>query len=245
MAFKKIIFWCVLVPIFVAMALTVRQMTAIFLGAKGIDDLKPFSRSNPKAGLRILFLGDSTAVGTGAKDNRLSTAGHFGRDFPDAEIVNISRNGEKIAQVLASFDGHGLKGFDLVVLQIGANDILRFTPYPEIERDLASLMGKAKRVGRHVVILHSGNVGAAPIFRWPFDCILTERTRQVRAIYMRQANELGVSYVDLFQERDSDLFLKDVPRYYAPDRLHPSGDGYRWWYERIRQTMDAAGIILN
>lgn len=235
-----------IVPVFAITALTVRQVVAISLSTRGVYYDRPaYNRSMPQAGLRFLFLGDSTAVGTGAGDPSQSTAGYFGQDFPTAEIVNISRNGQKVYELLASFDRYNFKDFDLLVIQIGGNDILKFTPFTNIERDLGGLITKAKSASRHVVILHSGNVGAAPIFHWPFDIIMTERSRRVREIYMRQAKANGVSYVDLFQERDSDLFLKDVPKYYSADLLHPSGDGYRWWYERIRQTLHDAGIVLN
>lgn len=234
------------VPALVLFMMAVRQIIAITLSVKSLSCRQvPFSRSLPQADLRFLFLGDSTAVGTGAVDNAHTTAGYFAGDFPNAEIINISRNGQRIHELLDGFDTQRLGQYDLAVLQIGANDILKFTPFTNIERDMQALIDKAETISRHVVILHSGNVGAAPIFRWPFDIIMTERSRRVRDIYMRLAKANGVYYVDLFQERNRDLFLKDVPKYYAPDLLHPSGDGYRWWYERIRQTLDEAGIVLK
>ncbi len=35
-------------------------------------------------------------------------------------------------------------------------------------------------------------------------------------------------------EKHEDVFTKDPKRYYAPGDLHPSGDGYGMWYERIK-----------
>jgi lysophospholipase L1-like esterase len=243
---SKIFLWGVVVPVFVLAALTVRQITAISMSTRGVSyDQTPFKRPLPESELKFLFLGDSTSVGIGADNNRLTTAGYFAMDFPQAEVINMGRSGQKIRELLVSFDDQNLGMYDLAVIQIGGNDILKFTPVKNIERDMQTLIGKAKTISRHVVILHSGNVGAAPIFRWPFDIIMTERSRRVRDIYMGLAKANGVYYVDLFQERGSDLFLKDVPKYYAPDLLHPSADGYRWWYERIRQTLDEAGVVLN
>lgn len=204
----------------------------------------PFERRIPEAQLKILFLGDSTAVGTGAASNTQSTAGYFGQDFPDADITNISRNGKKLSGLLKEFDPKAFGHYNLVVIQIGANDILKFTPMRTIERDVIAVIERAKIAGDHVVILHSGNVGLAPIFTWPFDAILTERSRRVRAIYMREAKLHGALYADLFSERSNDLLLSDVSHYYSPDHLHPSGYGYRWWYERIRQTLAAGGVNL-
>ena len=233
--------------IFLMLALlTVRQVIEIVAAAKGVSyDQLPYNRRVPGAELKILFLGDSTAVGTGADDNRHSTAGYFGQDFPLAEITNISQNGKKIQELLTELNTQTFGKYDLVVIQIGGNDIMKLTPFKNIESDLVSVIERAKTIGRYVVILHSGNVGIAPIFHWPFDVIMTNRSRKVREIYMRQAKAHGVMYVDLFSEREGDLFLKDVKRYYSADSLHPSGDGYRWWYERIRGTLDQSGVFLK
>jgi len=206
--------------------------------------LKSFERDDPAADLKILFLGDSTAVGTGAKTNSGSVAGYFGQDFPQAKIVNVSRNGLKIGELRRNFplvNGH----YNLLVLQIGANDILRFTPYKEIEKDLSALVDRARMLAATVVILHSGNVGLAPVFSWPFNVIYTGRSRAVRDIYIRTARAKGVFYIDLFAEGKADPFTLDIDRYYAPDYLHPSTDGYRQWYEKIRLTLQHNGVILT
>ena len=204
-----------------------------------------FEREIPQPRLKFLFLGDSTAVGTGAKSPAQSTAGYFGQDFPDAAIVNISRNGKRIHELLTELRNQNFESYDLVVIQIGANDIMKFTSMKNIENDLTEILRRATQFGRHVVILHSGNVGIAPIFQWPFDVILAERSKRVRAIYIRQAKKFGAVYVDLFSERKTDLFLTDIKRYYAGDFLHPSGDGYRYWYERIRESLKQAGVVLE
>ena len=190
-------------------------------------------------------MGDSTAVGTGARDNRQSIAGCFSRDFPAAHIDNISRNGKKIGELRRELAMLSYPHYDLLVIQIGANDILRFTSYKDIEKDLVFIIDRAKMMADMVVILHSGNVGLSPIFSWPFNQIFTVRSRAVRSIYLSQARKKGIFYVDLFKERDQDPFEKDRERYYAPDHLHPSGDGYRYWYERIRDTLRQAGVVLS
>jgi lysophospholipase L1-like esterase len=182
-------------------------------------------------------------LGTGALSNTQSIAGYFGQDFPEAHIDNDSYNAKKLASLVSEFPTTA-RPYDLVLVQIGGNDIMKFTPFKDVDRDITTAIADAKKVGRHVVILHSGNVGLAPIFIWPFDWIMSERARSFRRIYMQKARQEGVLYVDLFTERGNDLFLKDIPRYYCLDRLHPSGEGYKWWYERIRATLNEAGVVL-
>jgi lysophospholipase L1-like esterase len=203
-----------------------------------------FAHTNPQAKLKFLFVGDSTAMGTGAQSNAQSVAGWFGQDFPEAHIDSNAANGRRIAELEGKFPPYPGQIYDLIVIQIGANDILRFTDLKNVEQSLSHIIEKAKSIGQHVVILHSGNVGLAPIFIWPFDAIMTHRARQMRALYMKKAKEEHVLYVDLFTERNDDLFLKDIDKYYSADHLHPSGEGYHWWYQKIRWTLDQAGVVM-
>ena len=209
-----------------------------------VKDSISFQRMNPKAVIKILFLGDSTAVGTGAADPRDSVAGRFGRDFLDAHIVNLGKNGNKIKDLAREFNPEDYQGFNLIVIQAGGNDILRFTPLKYLEKDLRTILDKTKRVNRQVVILHSGNIGLAPFFPRPFGWVWSYRTLLVRELYTRIAKESGAVYVDLYAERKDDPFLKDVKRFYAPDLLHASGEGYGIWYNKIKETMERAGINL-
>ena len=204
----------------------------------------PFERNNPQARLKILVLGDSTGVGTGAPSNTESVAGWFGQDFPEAHIRNISVNGEKLSGLLKNFPTERAY-YDLVILQIGANDIVHLTSFKNIEKNIATAIDRAKLIGDHVVIMHSGDVGLAPIFSWPLGRLFTARTRVVRNIYMKMAKEKGALYVNLFQERKDDLFLTDIDKYYAADHFHPSGQGYRFWYEEIRKTLKDNGVELK
>ncbi len=204
----------------------------------------PYEQHPANATLKVLFMGDSTVVGTGTISNNESTAGWFGQDFPSADIKNFSLNGRRIAGLINDFKPSIGDHYNLIVIQIGANDIMRFTSYKDIERDLSILIDRVKGLANHVVILHSGNVGLSPIFSWPFNSIFTQRSRDVRQIYLQKAKETGVLYVDLFQEREDDFFLKDINKYYSVDHLHPSGAGYRWWYDNIRKTLTQSGVKL-
>jgi lysophospholipase L1-like esterase len=209
-----------------------------------VSNSVPFQRTNPDAQLRILILGDSTAVGTGSVNPPDSVAGRFGHDYQDAEIINLGANGKRTKDVAKEFRMENYVNFDLIVIQVGGNDILRFTPLSDLRKDLQELLRKAKQSAPHVVVLHSGNIGLAPFFPRFLGPLYTYRTKQVRSVFMEAAEESGAMYVDLFTDRKNDPFLKDVKRFYAPDFLHASGEGYGIWYQRIRETMKNAGIAL-
>jgi lysophospholipase L1-like esterase len=207
--------------------------------AKLVKESRAFERRIDGGSPRILIAGDSTAVGTGTTPEG-STAGHFGADFPNADIRNVSVNGWKVGDLLAAFPKDG--AFDLVVLQIGANDIMRGTPEHDFETSLSALFEKAKAASTNVVALHSGNIGLAPMFRWPASAVMRARSLRYRAIYRKVAAEHGVAYVDLYEEKGGDVLVRNIPKHYADDLLHLTAEGYGFWYGEIRKTMDAAGI---
>ena len=210
-----------------------------------VKDAQAYQRIKPEAKLKILFIGDSTAVGTGAKDPRDSVAGRFGKDFPEAQIINLGINGESTHQLAQAFNPQKLSPCDLVVIQIGGNDIIRFTNLSNLEKDLDQLLSKVSRLSRKIVLLHSGNVGLAPFFPRYLEGPWRGRSLQVRSLFMTYAARYHAAYVNLFTERPNDLFLTDVHKYYSPDMLHPSGEGYGLWYKTIRETMERQKVRLE
>jgi lysophospholipase L1-like esterase len=197
----------------------------------------PFQRLMPGAKERILVAGDSTAVGTGASRPEESTAGRIALDHPRAEVVNMSKNGRLAREMLTELMKPGLGHFDIVIVQIGGNDITYGTDIGELEHTLRGILERAKELGDKVVIMHTGNLGASPLFPYLVGLYFTHRTRLVRAMYMRVAGEYGARYADLFAERKDDIFLSDKKRYYLTDFYHPSSAGYEIWYEAIKKAL--------
>jgi lysophospholipase L1-like esterase len=201
-----------------------------------IAESKPFSFAPAQPDKSILIAGDSTAVGTGVMDPIDSIAGRFHKDFPNAQIVNVAHNGYKIAQIqneLQHIDGK----FDLVLLQAGANDILFFTPLPEAQEDLRTLIDMAKERGSIVLLLTSGNIGIAPIFWPPVSWFYSWRTQKFHEAFAKIAQEKGIIFVQLYKERAYDPFAKDEAKFYAADGSHLTGAGYEYWYAQIRTAL--------
>ena len=222
------------------------QAAAIAAAGRRLDySVKPFEQIRPEAGLKILFLGDSTAVGLGSARPETSMAGWFAHEFPRADIENISQSGLRLAGLYQKLDEIPGNDYDLAVLQIGANDIMRMTPLENIDRDLRAILARVGKISRQVVVLHSGDIGTAPIFLWPFNRFLSRRSYHVREIYRRAAGESGAVYVDLIRFNTDRVLSSDEKKYYAADHLHLSGDGYRLWYEAIRKAMEEAGLKLE
>lgn len=192
---------------------------------------------------KILVFGDSNGVGTGVLDPNESVAGHFGADFPKAEIENRSINGLKVKGLNDLFSPEA-NSYDFILLQIGANDVLRFTSLDDIRKDMNEILKKATKASPRVVWLSSGNVGLAPFFARSVGWAWSIRSKMARDLFLELAKQHGVVYVDLYAERSDDLFAQDPDRYYAGDKLHLSKDGYSVWYLKIRAAMQKAGVVI-
>ena len=191
---------------------------------------------NPK--LKFLTIGDSSVVGTGASNPKGSVAGYLGADFPKADIVNLGVNGSKVHKIpsrLRELDG---QKFDLVLIHIGGNDIVRRTNLKEFERSLTDVFDEAIKLSDNIIALHGGNVGTAGLFPYGTRWIFTYRTWQVRKIYKSLAEKKGVKYIDLWRNKENDPFAADMQTYYAGDLFHPSDEGYRDWYSFIKIELD-------
>ena len=189
--------------------------------------------------MKILVMGDSTAVGIGASESNFSTAGRLGEKYQTADITNISRYGMRLSELLGIIRGlpQSLR-YDLILLQIGANDVTHFTPLSEVTTLLNAILDEAQSRSSKVIILSSGNIGLSPVFRFPFSSLLSKRTRDVREVYIAETKDrTSVSYIDLYKERSSDIFISDVKKYYAEDRFHPSSDGYLVWFTELEKVL--------
>lgn len=228
-----------MVPWLVAALAAVFLVDAAYLGVvlhRGgelADQSRPFMRELAQPSTRLLVIGDSTGVGTGAESPDGSVAGRLAAALPHVEIVNKAEDGAKTAELLAQLELAGDKGFDVVLIQVGGNDVLRFTDLDHLRESTGAVFDAAKQKAGHVTMMSSGDVGAAPAFPPPVDWIYSWRTREVRALFLELAHENGIDYVDLYNPGDDNPFYRDPDRYYAVDGLHPSAEGYRLWYEKL------------
>jgi lysophospholipase L1-like esterase len=163
----------------------VRMYLQIKKSSELIEDAIPFSRAVENPSIRILVLGDSTAYGTGAKQSEDTTAGRLGSLYPDASIENRAVNGQKIEGLLKILEtiADTEDAYDLILIQIGANDIIRLTNKSDIESGISTILEKTSRIAKQVIVLHSGDVGQATFFPWYVRPIHTNWSYAVRDIY--------------------------------------------------------------
>ncbi len=186
-------------------------------------------------GGKLLVIGDSTAVGTGASSPQASVAGLIGRNHPGLEVVNRAADGARFADMARQLQGAGLAEFDVILVMGGGNDVIRLTSHAHLVRDMQQTLQAASRLAPVVLVMPMGNVGNAPFFWAPWTWLMTRRSRELHALVRTEAAQTGALYVNVFAERASDPFAQAPERFQAADGLHPSDAGYALWYAELNR----------
>jgi len=204
---------------------------------------EPYQRELPDTGARVLVVGDSTGVGTGATSSGESVAGRLAAGYPNVAIENRSRDGARFADVRAQLDA-ATGPYAMVLVQAGGNDVLRLTGDDRLALDVDAALARARRLAPTVVVMPPGNVGIAPFFWPPISWWMSGRARTMHAIVRDAALRRGSTYVGLYHEREDDPFARDPKRMYAADGLHPSGDGYAQWTGVLVRQADLDRVLV-
>jgi len=172
--------------------------------------------------LKLVALGDSLTAGYGLP---------AGQAFPDVlaralkakgwdvEVVNAGVSGDTAADGLARFDWSVPEDANAIIVELGANDMLRGADPAATEVTLAHILAKARDA--HLATLFAGMV-AAPNYG-------ADYKRRFDAIYPELAQRFGVTLYPFFLEG-----VAGNRPLQLSDGLHPSREGV----ERI-----VAGIL--
>lgn len=181
---------------------------------------------------RLLLLGDSTGYGTGASNRKETTAGRIGSKYAAVTIENNSVNGRtavELLEVAKKVSGN----YDVILLQIGANDLLAGGSPESVVKTISNLVEILRPFSENVLVLTSGNIGAA----WRFEGSKADQFASVSRQYdglMREFSETSIfTFVSLWTEPATDPFVLEPRKYTAIDGLHPTSAGYDIWFKSL------------
>ncbi len=204
---------------------------------------EPLQRTPPDAALRLLIVGDSTGVGTGASTPQNSLAGLLAQAYPRLQIDNRARDGATFEGVIGQLEALGTARYDLVLVQAGGNDVIRLRNMERVRADIDRVTVLARERSDRVLLMPAGNVGNASFFFAPVSWYMTSRARDLHAAVRAAATRHGAVYVNLFKEKDKDPFAQDPKRLNAADGLHPSDAGYRVWFDELMAQAQLAPVL--
>jgi lysophospholipase L1-like esterase len=187
----------------------------------------------------VLILGDSTGVGVGATLPEESIAGLLAADYPDADIVNVAESGARVARAIEQarmcIDA-GLR-FDLVLLHVGANDIVADTPLGRLADDCDMLLHELGRLALRTVWLGPPDLGLAPLFPPPYSWMMASRSRAATRVFSDAAARCNVAFVDFSAPAHVAHFSRRRREHFAVDGFHPNSASYKYGYVTARQML--------
>ncbi len=197
-----------------------------------IERARSFQADDKDKSRSILVLGDSTGVGVGADRPEDSVAGLLAEHFRSLYVENYSASGAVVADLPSQIRQAKIKEYGLIVVQIGANDMVRFHNARKTADKLGltlATLPKAKRV----FVMSAGNIGSATIFPWFVRPMYTWVTLKYHTEFAQAVAAQHATYVNLYKDPAVDLFSLRPDVYLAADGFHPSSKGYGLWFEQL------------
>ncbi len=197
----------------------------------------PFSIPGSNHTKTMLVLGDSTAVGVGAKNSSTSVPGLMSTYLGMTYVENRAVSGSLIKDIHQQMESIQRERYDVILLQIGANDIVRFHKAEEASAELEPILTMLTKKTTKVIFITAGNVGGAPLIPPPLRPFYKYLSLDYHKHLEALGKKTGVMYINLYQEPSVDPFIKDPKKYFAEDSFHPSSDGYSVWFTTMKNEL--------
>jgi acyl-CoA thioesterase-1 len=174
---------------------------------------------------KIIAFGDSLTAGLGltaAESYPSLLQKRLEADGYGYEVVNAGVSGDTSAGGLRRLDWALDGDVRFLILELGANDLLRGQPVSEMKKNLGEIIERAK--GRGVKVLLAGMY--APTNSG------TEYQREVQAAFQSLASEHQVSLIPFFLDR-----VAGIEPLNQADGIHPNAEGTRIVAETVYQAL--------
>jgi acyl-CoA thioesterase I len=177
--------------------------------------------------LRLVALGDSLTAGLGLRPgeafpDRLEAALRA-KGF-DVKVINAGVSGDTAADGLARYDWAVPQDADALIVELGANDMLRGQKPEATKATLGAILDKARAA--HLPTLLAG-MRAAPNLGSEYD-------QEFDAIYSALATAYGAALYPFFLDG-----VAGDPKLNQPDGLHPTAAGVEIIVHKILPSVEA------
>jgi lysophospholipase L1-like esterase len=198
--------------------------------------------------LRLVLLGDATALGVGVEQVIDTVGGQLAKLLADGpggrrvELSSVAVAGSRSAD-LATQVARALVGMppDVAVILVGSNDVARFAQASDAAEHLGAAVRRLNEVGVEVVVGTCPDVGALRAFAPPLRQMLGRYGRRLARLQAEAVRAAGGVAVDLGGQTGA-VFRADAGTL-CRDGFHPSADGYRVWAHALLPAVaDAAAV---
>jgi len=186
--------------------------------------------------LRLVLLGDSSALGVGVDRVVDTVGGHLAELLADGTATS----GRRVE--LSSVAVAGSR--DVAVILVGTNDATGLRRPSDAAGHLGAAVRRLRDAGVAVVVGTCPDLGAVRAVAPPLRQLLGWLGRRVARAQTAAVRQAGGVPVDL-AERAGPVFRADAGTL-CHDGLHPSADGYRVWAHALYPAVaEAAGVVSH
>ncbi len=195
-----------------------------------------FQKDEKEGGPSILVLGDSSGVGVGARTPELSVAGRLSEKVNASYVENRAVSGAVVADLPSQIALAGKEHYEIILIQIGGNDIVRFHNTEKTAKLLEEELRTLPKADK-IILISAGDVGTALIFPPPVRALHSALNQRYHTEFAKISLALGITYANLFEAPRNSLFTTEPELYFAEDSFHPSGEGYGVWFEAVEKVL--------
>ncbi|MGW5666722.1 SGNH/GDSL hydrolase family protein [Micromonospora sp. NPDC003776] len=202
------------------------------------------------APLRLVLLGDSSALGVGVARFEDTIGGQLAQllaEGPPARRVHLSSVGVSGSRStdLATQVARALLGErpDVAVVLIGANDATALTRPADAAAYLGSAVRRLREAHVEVVVATCPDLGAVRAVAAPLRQVLAWSGRRIARAQTAAVLDAGGTVVDLGTETGP-VFRADAGTL-CHDGYHPSADGYRVWAHALLPAVETAATVAS
>lgn len=220
------------IPIALAALLAVEVVVALngdYLRAADFEI--DYTTAGDEPALRLAVLGDSLVEGVGASDAEHSLPGQIAEKVADetgraVHVTGFGVSGDVTHGVFDQLDQIGPDRFDVIVIEVGSNDVTHRTRRKPLERNTRMMLTRAQELAPLVVLGSAGRLDS-PIFQRGLRQLIIHRATQMREVQGRVARELDVPFMNVADDVSPEY--ESTKGSDSRDRFHPSDIGYEIW----------------
>jgi acyl-CoA thioesterase-1 len=180
-------------------------------------------------------IGDSTVEGIGASKPERNFASliyaSLKQDIKNAVYYNLGIAGDRVEDVLEKQVEQAIEAKpDLVVISVGANDVLQRKGLGNFEKQYKELLDKLNKTKALIVVASVPDLSLAPVVPKLAGPYFKIQVPRFNGVIKKLAKKHGTIFVDLYSQ--SKLF-HGYKELISQDGLHPSDAGYALWANTI------------
>lgn len=116
---------------------------------------------------------------------------------------------------------------DMVLVSVGANDVIKGVPIDRFERNLDRLVDRLTATGAAVVLTGVGVMGTIPRLYPPLSTLMSRRAQRFDRVHRKVAHAHGAAVID--QRADDARIWNSDRTLWAADYFHVSAAGHSRW----------------